>query len=609
MGISWRNITATKYFWYIALAIKLLCAFNSRSIYQSNEIGQAVLVSYDMVYGGGNLPWEWNDEFRLRPVLYPSIFAVVFKILNILYLDFRFLIIYSPNLIHVFFWQISDFYVFKLLKEESDDLNERRRSAGDKDPKNYDYANLAMIMYMGVWAVLAMNARTSANAVETIFLPIGIYYWRRTKSGSEEHVKLEDQVLRGRNKVSSGFQKHIDPNAIKLTLLIVFSFILRPTSLLPWLAPIFWKVFFEKTFFKFLLCGLFIATPLYIFSILLDSLYFWDFPTFTHYNFAKFNVIDGGAGEYFGKSGTFQYIFWAFCYLGGLFPFACIGLCTDIWTNVRSSKFPLLPSICIGYFVILTLIPHKEIRFILPLSFILCYFAAIGIPKFPRAGFILLGITFIYWAIFMIISGIIKNNMHKANDFVYDRDYETVYWSDNEATNYLADLHPGYYDPNNEKVMTNHIALGFARRGFPDLNYLAHSETFDIAYDSVLDLSKKFLVKRNKALTNQTLDMKTYNEKSALEKKCVNSQFMPQYFIIRYNYPDNILYKKIFKWLKDPKVYTEEGILFTASYKEVKSQLGEFRDSKCRPGRSTQECIMKALVFEKDTTGCAKPSV
>ena len=152
-----------------------------------------MLVSYDMVYHGGNLPWEWNDEFRLRPVLYPFIFAVFFKILNLLYLDFRFLIIYSPNLIHVIFWQISDLYVYKLLNGESTDLNERRKTQRDKDTHNYDYGSLAMIMYMGVWAILSMNARTSANAVETIFLPIGIYFWKKTKSSSVNHVRLSEQ--------------------------------------------------------------------------------------------------------------------------------------------------------------------------------------------------------------------------------------------------------------------------------------------------------------------------------------------------------------------------------------------------------------------------------
>jgi len=120
-----------------------------------------------MVYGGGDLPWEWSNEYRLRPVVYPLIFAVVFKILNCLYLDFRFLILYSPHLIHVIFWQISDYLMYKLFLNES------------YSPNNN--ASLAMIMYMGVWTILVMNARTSTNAIETILLPIGVYYWTQIK--------------------------------------------------------------------------------------------------------------------------------------------------------------------------------------------------------------------------------------------------------------------------------------------------------------------------------------------------------------------------------------------------------------------------------------------
>ncbi len=119
----------------------------------------------------------------------------------------------------------------------------------------------------------------------------------------------------------------------------------------------------------------------------------------------------------------------------------------------------------------------------------------------------------------MTVSGIVKNNMHRANDFIYEKGYDSVYWSDNEATNYLADLHPGHHDPKSEKVMTNHIALGFARRGFPEVNYLAHSETFDIAYDSVLDLSSKFLKKRQSFISRDTLNIESYAKKAISEKK------------------------------------------------------------------------------------------
>ena len=61
------------------------------------------------------------------------------------------------------------------------------------------------------------------------------------------------------------------------------------------------------------------------------------------------------------------------------------------------------------------------------------------------------------------MSGVVKNNIHLVNDYVYDEGYESVYWSDNESSNYLADLHPGFQDPKNPKLVTNIIALDFAK--------------------------------------------------------------------------------------------------------------------------------------------------
>jgi len=38
-------------------------------------------VAYDMVYGGGSLPWEWQKENSLRSIVHPSIYALVYYIL------------------------------------------------------------------------------------------------------------------------------------------------------------------------------------------------------------------------------------------------------------------------------------------------------------------------------------------------------------------------------------------------------------------------------------------------------------------------------------------------------------------------------------------------
>ena len=308
---------------------------------------------------------------------------------------------------------------------------------------------------------------------------------------------------------------------------------------------------------------------MFSFSILLDSWYFGEFPTFTHFNFAKFNVIEGGAGEYFGKSNVFQYFVWIFLYMGGLSPFVFIGMFIDLKTSIKNLKFSILPSICFGYLLILSLISHKEVRFMLPLTFIFCYFSSIGLLKFPRIGFIILAVTFIYWSILTIMSGVVKNNSHLANDYIYDEGYESVYWSDNESSNYLADLHPGFQDPKNLKVVANQIVQIFARKGFPNVKYLEHSTPEDIAYDSVLELSEKYKITRTLALKIESKFSVNEDKLSVPAQTCKDSSYLPQCFIFRHKFPDNLMFKKLFKWLEAPYVWQEGNRIKLLPYKQV----------------------------------------
>lgn len=89
-----------KKFWFALLFYRMLWAFNTQNIVQADQVWQSVNVAYDMVYGGVNLPWEWNPDNAIRGVIFPLMYALYFKILNMLYLDFRFFIQYGPNLIN-----------------------------------------------------------------------------------------------------------------------------------------------------------------------------------------------------------------------------------------------------------------------------------------------------------------------------------------------------------------------------------------------------------------------------------------------------------------------------------------------------------------------------
>jgi len=200
-------------------------ALNSRPVYQNGEFAQSTHVGYDIVYGSGHQAWEWTEEFGLRPVLYPMIFASCYKFLNILFIDFTILIIYLPHFIHIFVWQISDMILYKVVKSESYIHKEDQNN-----PKGEGYGKLTMLLFINCWLTNVFMPRTATNALEGLLLPIGLYFWKNIKTDN----------------------KLIDLNAIKLTVVIIIALILRPTSILAWLFPMIWKIFVHKTFKKFI---------------------------------------------------------------------------------------------------------------------------------------------------------------------------------------------------------------------------------------------------------------------------------------------------------------------------------------------------------------------
>jgi hypothetical protein len=127
--------------------------------------------------------------------------------------------------------------------------------------------------------------RTFSNTIEAALLPMALYFWTKVK-GNDKQI--------------------ISSHALYLTIIITISFILRNTSIIPWLPVMMYKVFIHKTFQKFMFCGVFIAVPLLLLSFGLDSWYYGKW-TSTAYNFLDFNVLSGQSA-YFETNSPLNYI-------------------------------------------------------------------------------------------------------------------------------------------------------------------------------------------------------------------------------------------------------------------------------------------------------------
>ena len=69
----------------------IMLFFYSEHFHHADEYWQGTEVAYSFVYGGKDidLPWEWQDQYRIRNVLYPGFLAIPLYILKTLGLDYN----------------------------------------------------------------------------------------------------------------------------------------------------------------------------------------------------------------------------------------------------------------------------------------------------------------------------------------------------------------------------------------------------------------------------------------------------------------------------------------------------------------------------------------
>ena len=237
-----------------------------------------------------------------------------------------------------------------------------------------------------------------------------------------------------------------------LTLTITSTFILRTTSIIPWLLPMIYMVFYLKTFLKFLLCGLFLALPLLLFSIVCDSLYY-SRPTLTFLNFLHFNVLTEGS-NYFGVSSHFEYVtLFGFLQMHVFYPLMVTGAIFNAIWHFHNKQFPMFLWVAGFYLLVLSMIAHKEIRFALPIFHMYVVFIAFGINWLWQRKWMKL-IKLLLW-LYVIVNASVFAFMtqfyavsHKVNDYLNDQKVSSLYYGAFHKTKTLWDLNFGYETKN-----------------------------------------------------------------------------------------------------------------------------------------------------------------
>ncbi|KAK3504849.1 Alg9-like mannosyltransferase family-domain-containing protein [Neurospora crassa] len=363
----------------LLFVFRFINALILRTFFQPDEYFQALEPAWNMAFGdqsGAWLTWEWQHQ--LRSSLHPAIFGLAYKaahwILSALFPPaFEMFVLEAlPKLVQSVFAALCDFYTWQLA------------TSIFGDESNVPWTALWMTV-LNPWQWYC-STRTFSNSLETTLTIAALYYWpwglvQDAKSNKQE----EPLQVKG----------NLDSLRVSLILAAV-AVLLRPTNLLIWLGVLTLTVtrltldgespINRSTLLvlvkEIIVCGSAVLTV----SLVSDRLYF-GFWTFPPYKWLYFNISQSLA-VFYGHMPWHYYLSQGIPLLTTTFlPFALVGLykatsSSSSLTVLQSNVLKTLSFAVLSMVGTLSIISHKEVRFIYPLLPILHILAAPYVFKF-----------------------------------------------------------------------------------------------------------------------------------------------------------------------------------------------------------------------------------
>ncbi|RMZ78111.1 hypothetical protein DV738_g3957, partial [Chaetothyriales sp. CBS 135597] len=380
------------------IASRIINALVLHTFFQPDEYFQALEPGWNFAFGPGSgawITWEWKDF--LRSSIHPVLFGLVYKLADALSTGLGLtttwkanLFLAAPRIAQALFAAAGEYYTWRLAEYV------------------YGHSSLATAATLILTAVSPWqwfcSTRTFSNSLEATLTVIALYNWPWHWSVAAEEGKGDSQVdddglrIREDRHGSSGSASASargETSSLRWALLVAaFASLLRPTNILIWIALAalavlrgvrnHWQarsaggaqqaqaapskseciVFIREV----LLCGS-VAIGL---SAILDRIFYhaWTFPPL---NFLYFNVVQSLA-IFYGNNDWHYYLSQGYpLLLTTALPFALIGIYNAIRSGPvklpRTSQTILSDLAAISLFVpaALSVISHKEVRFIYPL--------------------------------------------------------------------------------------------------------------------------------------------------------------------------------------------------------------------------------------------------
>ncbi|RDW68421.1 hypothetical protein BP5796_09078 [Coleophoma crateriformis] len=353
----------------LILVFRFTNALLVNTFFQPDEYFQALEPAWQLAFGpesGAWITWEWQNQ--LRSSLHPVLFAVVYYVSNsaLEYLSIfpqarAMIMTVMPRILQSLIAAAGDYFTWQLA--------EKIYGRGS------DIAWTTFLLTLfSPWQWFC-STRTFSNSLEMTLTIVALYYWPWRMAGGDE--KPESDAKKSQAGV---FDSLASVNNLRLSLLAAaLACILRPTNLLIWfsVAPLtILRPFLQGhsltqpkdymiIFREVLLCG----SAMLLISALSDRFYYgeWTFPA---YQWFRFNVGQDLA-VFYGSMPFHYYISQGIpllltTYLPFLLAVPFVKT-TEKPTGATQNLTFIFSATIISSISVLSLIQHKEVRFIYPL--------------------------------------------------------------------------------------------------------------------------------------------------------------------------------------------------------------------------------------------------
>ncbi|XP_056121925.1 GPI mannosyltransferase 3 [Rhinichthys klamathensis goyatoka] len=310
---------------------RLLNCLLVQTSFVPDEYWQSLEISHRMVFSYGYETWEWKEG--IRGYSYPLLFALMYKLLDLMNYDTAYLLVFLPRVFQALLAAYADVKLYHLVLQW----------------ETPDVAKWTCFCQLCSWFTWYCCSRTLTNTMETVLTTLALCFY--PLPGSKMH------------------------NSWKYLCLVSLAVVIRPTALIVWLPLLFYHFCGEQNKLKLITqqCIPIAALALAV-STLIDSVFYGKW-IFVQWNFLKFNVLHNVAEFYGAHPWHWYFTQGLLVVIGPHLPFFMHGC------SLATKKHRILLITILWTTAIYSLLSHKEFRFIYPVLPFCMIFCGISLAK------------------------------------------------------------------------------------------------------------------------------------------------------------------------------------------------------------------------------------